>query len=260
MVDYKWIEESLNREANKILLQIKEDYYNKMSNQKKITLDELIKNNLVVIVNRGTNRLNTFAHGGRTLKDGKIHFYPDIRKFKSNEEIVEGATKILPHECFHYFIQPNFQPFSDTLENEMASFYTEGLVEKETRKFCKRHKEQFDFEEANYGFNINFVNRIQSRLDATNYEVVFSESQYLRNIGIYTYEYKEIIKNREYLLRIVSEIAKEFPDDMQERARIKMETMILQEGNANSVKEKLKSFQFITSESIEKLEKQEKQK
>ena len=29
---------------------------------------------------------------------------------------------------------------ADELEKEMASFYTEGLVEKETRKFCKQHK------------------------------------------------------------------------------------------------------------------------
>ncbi len=49
----------------------------------------------------------------------------------------------------------------DNLEKEMASFYTEGLVEREARKFSEKYGSAVPFEKANYGYNINFVNRIK---------------------------------------------------------------------------------------------------
>ena len=164
MIDYKSVQEKLNEEAKKILLLIKKDYYSYMSDEKKQILDELIDGQ-IVIVNQGTSHFNdnTLAHGGRALNDGKIHFYPDVRNF-TTEEAIEVCKGILPHECFHYFIQPDKLRYGSELEKEMSSFYTEGLVEKEARVFFERHQDEIDFEKANYGYNINFVNTIQGRL------------------------------------------------------------------------------------------------
>lgn len=203
MKDYNYIETKLNEEANKIVVLIKGDYYKYMSLEKKQLIDNLIKSKKIVIVNQGPSHFkdNTLAHSGRALNDGKIHFYPDVRNFKTMDEIIENCKQILPHECFHYFIQPDKINFENKLEKEMANFYTEGLVEKETRKFCERHKDNVAFKKANYGYNINFVNAIQEKLQATDYNIIFSENDYLKNIGQYTYEYKIILENKKEALK-----------------------------------------------------------
>lgn len=184
MINYKLIEEELNLEAKKILLLIKEDYYKYMNEEKQKRIDILIESNIVV-VNQGQSifKDNTLAHGGRALKDGKIHFYPDVRKFESNDEAVNKCKKILLHECFHYFLQPDKVEHNvSELEDKMLHYYTEGLVEKESRIFHERHKDEIDFEEANYGFNINFVNLIQNRLNVGSKELIFGAENYLANI------------------------------------------------------------------------------
>ena len=53
MTNYVSIEEQLNEEAKRILVLIKKDYYNVMSEEKKKILDNLL-NGQVVIVSRGT--------------------------------------------------------------------------------------------------------------------------------------------------------------------------------------------------------------
>lgn len=257
--DYALIERKLNEEVNKILVLIKEDYYDNMSDTKKEKLENLLKNDKVVMVNKGVSKFNdnTLAHGGRTLRDGKIHFYPDVREFASNEETIEKCRRLLPHECFHYFIQPDELEFHSEFEMEMASFATEGLVERETRRFAQRHKRAIPFEKANYGFNINFANRLQSMLGLSDNQALFSEDDYLRNIGMCTNAYETILKRKNNLLDEISQIAKEFPIDLQRKVFNKMRTMLLQDGDANAIKENLKTFDFILIESIEKLDESE---
>ena len=254
MINYELVEIELNERAHRILLWIKKDYYEKMSPKKQKVLDDLIKSDKVVSVDKGVSTFNdkTLAHGGRTLRDGKIHFYPDVRNLKSDVEAIEICARLLPHECFHYFIQPDEIQLDSRLE-EMVSFYAEGLVEKEARKFCGIHEGEIAFEKANYGFNINFVNLIQDRLNATSYETIFSEEDYLRSIGLYGFVYRGVLKKKEDLLEALQEIAKEFPKDLQESIYYRMKTIVLQDGNANVVRKKLMEFEFITEKSIEKL-------
>lgn len=254
MVDYNLIEERLNEEAKKILLLIKKDYYSYMSAEKKQILDELIDGQ-IVIVNQGISHFNdnTLAHGGRALNDGRIHFYPDARNF-STEEAIEVCKKLLPHECFHYFIQPDKLRTDNELEEEMASFYTEGLIEKESRIFCERHQDEITFEKANYGYNINFVNKIQNQMGASSYGVIFSEDDYIKSIARYISEYKETLKQRKHNLDTITEIAKSFPPDLQSKVSSKMKKMILQDGNADEVIQRLKDFEFVPESSIKKLE------
>ena len=256
MINYTLVEEKLNEEAKKILLFIKEDYYKYMSIKNKSVIDNLIETGKIVEVNQGISHFNdnTLAHGGRTLNDGKIHFYPDVRSFFNTQEAIEKCKKILLHECFHYFIQPDEAELKNDLEKEMASFFVEGLVEKESRKFYENHKEEIDFEKANYGYNINFVNAIQEDLGASNYEIIFSENDYIKNIGKYSSIYRKVLKQKERNLELVAQISKKFPIDMQRRISQKMKNVITKDGNAEEVKEKLKTFEFISKNDIEKLD------
>ena len=255
MINHSLVEEKLNEEAKKILLLIKEDYYSYMSIKNKSVIDNLIEIGKIVVVNEGISHFNdnTLAHGGRSLRDGKIHFYPDVRGFDT-QEAVEKCKKILLHECFHYFIQPNEKELEDDLEKEMASFFVEGLVEKESRKFYENHKEQICFEKANYGYNINFVNEIQDKLEASSYEIIFSENDYIKNIGKYSSIYRKILKQKERNFEIATEITKRFPTNIKRKILNKMKNMISKDGNAKEVKEKLKIFEFIPIKSIEKLD------
>lgn len=186
MIHYNLLEEQLNEEVKKILALIKKDYDANMSDTKKEVLENLLRSDKVVVVNQGVSKFNdnTLAHGGRALRDGKIHFYPDTSEIQSDEEMTEKCKQILPHECFHYFIQPDELEFHSKFEMEMARFYTEGLVEREARRFASRHKEEIPFEKANYGFNINFTNIAQSLLGLSDKQALFSEEDYLRNIGM----------------------------------------------------------------------------
>ena len=255
MIEYEKVEQILNQQAKIILKLIKNDYYSFMSFEKKRILDELINCDQIVIINKGISHFNdnTLAHGGRALKDGKIHFYPDVRNFNTDEAI-ETCIKILPHECFHYFIQPDNIKLENRLEKEMANFYTEGLVERETRRFSKKHKGEISCSKANYGYNINFVNMIEKRLNASSYEVIFSEDEYVKNIGNYISEYRKILKEKEHNLKVIEDISKYFPMDTQRKALNRMRSIILQDGNAKAVKEKLKTFKFVPIENIQQLD------
>lgn len=254
MINYGLIQENLNIEGNKILLLIKEDYYQYMNDEKKQLIDRLI-NLDIVVVNQGESifKDDTLAHGGRALKDGKVHFYPDVRNFESDEEIIDKCKKILLHECFHYFLQPDKVKCNSKLGQKILHYYTEGLVEKEARKFYERHKDKIDFEKANYGFNINFVDLVQSRLNVGSNEVIFGEENYIKSILDFVAEYDKNEKKKNELLDLAKEISKEFPENMQKRAQNKMRTLILQNGNADIVQEKLQKFDFIKRKSINKL-------
>ena len=255
MINYYLLEESLNKEAKNILILIKADYYDCMSSKKQKVIDSLLEDDKIVLVNQGISIFNdkTLAHGGKTLGDGKIHFYPDTRKFVSDEEMEEKCKRILPHEIFHYFIQPDSLELNTDKEREMASFYTEGLVEREARKFCENHPEII-FEKANYGYNINFVNTIQNLLGADSYDIIFSENDYIRNIEKHADVYNRVIRSKKHMLELVHEISKDFPENLQRRFFEKARTMVLQDGNANAVKEKLKSMEFVSKRSLEKIE------
>ena len=249
MFDYILLENQLNEEVKKILILIKEDYYDTLSTEKKSLLDDLLKSDTVVIVNQGISKFNdnTLAHGGRTLADGKVHFYPDTRKFKSFQEALDTCKKLLPHECFHYFIQSDKLDFTNRLEDEMAHFYTEGLVEKEARSFYEKHKNMITFEKANYGYNINFVNMVQDALGASSHEKIFGEDNYLKDIGKYSKDYEEILKDKKVALDKIEGLANRFPANLQSKIHNRMRTMVLQDGNVDSVVEKLKSIQIPTS-------------
>lgn len=242
MLEYEVVEKKLNEEARKIILLIKGDYYHYMSTKIRQVLEDLLANGQIVVVNKGISHFkdNTLAHGGRALKDGKIHFYPDVRGFDT-EKAIEVCTRRLPHECFHFFIQPDNIRIENQLAREMAGFYTEGLVEREARRFCARHTE-IAFEEANYGYNINFVNMLQSRLGAAEYEMIFSENDYMKNIGRYASEYESILREREEKIRTIAEIAKRFPEDMQRKVLRRTKTVVLRDGNDIAVREKLKDI------------------
>lgn len=251
MVNYELLEQTLNAELKKILNLIKEDYYSSMSEKKKQVLDSLLKSDNIK-VNNGISKLGekNFAHGGRALKDGKIHFYPDSRKFASSKELEEKCKRLLPHEIFHYFIQPDDLKLNTNLEREMASFYTEGLVEKEARKFCERHKD-IAFEKANYGYNINFVNTIQTLLKANSYDVIFSENDYLRNIGKYADEYKECLEKKKKDMNEISKIFKTFPEKLQKQFFNKVQRMVLQNGNIDEAREKLSYISSIVPDDLD---------
>lgn len=259
MFNYKLVEQLLNEKVKKILELIREDYYDNMGNEKKKVLESLMQSDRMVVVNQGISifKDKTLAHGGRTLKDGKIHFYPDVREFKSDEEMVQVCEKLLPHECFHYFIQPDDLEFDSEEERKIANYYTEGLVEREARKFHQKHQDVIAFEEANYGFNISFANMVQMKLGLSNAQATFSESAYLRDIKRVTSAYEVIRKRKEYFLDVIRQIANEFPRELQNKAFERMKTMLLQSGNVNAIKERLKSFGFISADSIAKLENNE---
>lgn len=251
MFDYELIETQLNQKVKVILGLIKQDYYQYMSYQKKKTLDDLIESEKVVIVNKGKSKFEdeTLAHGGRTLGDGKIHFYPDVAEFKSDKNPLEECEKLLVHECFHYFIQPDELEFENQEEKEMADFYTEGLVERESREFCKKHKEIL-FKEANYGYNIKFVNMIQETLNADSYDIIFSEDDYLKNIGKYRGQYNNIISERKEMLNKVEELVKYFPSDMQNKIARRIKSLILRNGNIDNVIKKLKQIPDLPKDVI----------
>ena len=244
MLDYELLESKLNEEARKILLLIKQDYYSYFGKKKKELIDNLINSEKIVVVDKGAFHYNdnTLAHGGRALGDGKIHFYPDSRNFDSLEDAFNKCKKILTHECFHYFIQPDNIKFSTVSELRMAHFYTEGLVEKESRKFYERHKDVISFEKANYGFNINFVNMIQHKLGASSYKTIFGENEYLKNIGQYSNEYDEILKRKKALLDKIINITNLFPAELHSKVYNRMRTMIVQDGDDKDVMEKIKQI------------------
>ena len=255
MIDHKSLEEKLNNEAKHILTLIKSDYYDFMSPRKKYVLDRLLESDDIVVVNQGKCSFDEtiIAHGGRALKDGKIHFYPDCRKFSSDSELIDKCMSLLPHEIFHYFLQPDRIKFEKDSDRELARFYTEGLVEREARKFCENHPEII-FEKANYGYNINFVNTIQNLLGADSYDIIFSENDYIRNIEKHADVYNRVIRSKKHMLELVHEISKDFPENLQRRFFEKARTMVLQDGNANAVKEKLKSMEFVSKRSLERIE------
>ena len=254
MTNYKLVEKQLDDEAKRILILIKKEYYGNMSKEKRKVLDSLL-NGQVVIVNQGVSIFadNTLAHGGRTLRDGKIHFYPDVREFNSEEEIVATCKRLLPHECFHYFIQPDEIRLRSELEKEMASFYTEGLVEREARKLSEKYGSVILFEKANYGYNISFVNRIQNSLQAANYSIIFSENDYIKDISKYFIEYRRILQKRERDLRAISEMVEEVPVNLRKRLHNKMRTIVLQDGEILGLKEKLGELGITLQRNIEKL-------
>lgn len=240
MEKYDLLEQKLNEEAKKILTQIKNDYYEKMSAQKKECLDNLIQTEKVVIVDRDLrdSDKHTLAHGGRGRKDGKIHYYPNSRNFHTYEAMVEKCQGILPHEIFHYFIQPDNMNFDTRIESEMANFYTEGLVEKEARKFCENHPE-FLFIKARYGYNIVFVNDIQRLLGADSYEVIFSENDYLKNIGEYIDAYENIMHERNKSELMIKKLVKSYPHEMQRKFFDGAIKMAWEDGNADETIENL---------------------
>lgn len=239
MVNYKELEKRLNDEAIRILLLVKSDYYQYMGENAKKTMDSLLESKQVINVNTGLSKFedNTLAHGGRALEDGKIHFYPDTRNYETTELAFEKCVSILPHEIFHYFIQPD--RIIEREARELADFYTEGIVEKETRKFCKRHSEEIKYEEANYGYNINFVNMIQGKLNANNYNEIFGDRQYLSDIGIYEEEYRQVIKSKERDLAQADELALKFPKELQRRIKNAIRHMALQHGNLDEATKKI---------------------
>ena len=242
MIDYNLVEKDLNKKVKKIILLIKNDYYCYMSPRKKQILEDLIINEQIVIVNQGISHFNdnTLAHGGRALMDDKIHFYPDVRGFNTKEAI-ETCGKILPHECFHYFIQPDNINIRSRIEIEMANFYTEGLVEKESRKFCKSH-EEVDLREANYGYNINFVNKIQKKMNADSYGVIFSENDYLKDISSYYNEYMKIKEQQKKDFNEIDKLVKNYPINITPRMLRKIKSVALIDGNISRIKENFKEI------------------
>lgn len=259
MLDHELLKESLNNDARIILTLIKEDYYSFMSDEKRRVLDELLASPEIVIVDKGLRGPddNTLAHGGRGKKDGKIHYYPDSRHFDSDTEMIEKCRSILPHEIFHYFLQPDAIKLRRGPEREMANYYTEGLVEKETRKFIARHPE-IPYDKANYGYNINFVNMLQRRLNADSNEVMYSESDYLKDIGQYLGTYIFVRHSQESMSKAIDEISEEVPENMRDRFRKKAKSMIDKEGNAGELIGKLKSLRLVSEESLRSLEKQDR--
>ncbi len=254
MVDHELLEAKLNEEARKILALIKNDYYQFFSDKKREVIDSYLNGEKVVIVNRGVSiyRDNTIAHGGRTLGDGKIHFYPDVRDYSSTEEAFEKCKGLLPHECFHFFIQPDDLDYKEEdPRRPIAGYYTEGLVEKEARKFYEKHKDTVTFEKANYGFNINFVNMIQARVGATEYTDIFSEKKYLIDVDKYKDEYESVLESKKALLAKVPELIKVFPLSFQAEMYQTIRTLIKQDGSLDSAIQKINSCKSFRIEDLD---------
>lgn len=254
MTNYNLLETELNEEAKRILSLIKIDYYDKMSDKKKKVIDELLESDKIVIVDKGfcPHGRNIIAHGGRSKGDGKIHYYPDSREYKSDEEMVEECKSILAHEVFHYFIQPDAIEIEDKYK-KMASYYTEGLVEKETRKFCARHQE-IKYNDANYGHYIKFVNMIQGALDAGSYEVIFSESDYLKNIGRFETVYQKIIKEKYKTIEVLMRLSLKVPKNQRKELFKHAKARFLRDGDIRGVKEGLRREGFFEEADLDMLE------
>ncbi len=254
MVDHESLELILNKEAKRILNQIKIDFYDKMSDKKKALINSLIESEKIIIVDNGICPLgrNILAHGGRAKGDGKIHYYPDSREFESDEDMIEECSGILAHEVFHYFIQPDAIDIDDDYR-EMASYYTEGLVEKETRKFCMRHPD-IKYTHANYGHYMKFVNMVQGSLDSGSYEIIFSESDYLKNIGKYKDLYEKIMEERDFVLNFLNELMDKAANKDEWKAIRNIKVMFLRYANVEDVKENLNRLQFINKSDLAKLE------
>ena len=255
MPNYELLKENLNKDAKIILMLIKEDYYQYMSTEKKKVLDDLLASPEIVIVDKGLKEPDdrTLAHGGRGKNDGKIHYYPDSRQFDSEEEMLEKCRSILPHEIFHYFLQPDAINLTARTDREMANFYTEGLVEKETRRFIKNHPE-ISHDKATYGYNITFVNLLQGPLNAASFETIFSESDYLKDIKNFFPTYKYVTKGKERMLETIREISMELPENLRRRFKESASKMVMQDGNARELVSKLKALGIVSKKSIDRLE------
>ena len=248
------LEKKLNLEAKNILELIKNDYYDIMSDKKKDKLDELLKSDKIIIVNEGISLFNdnTLAHGGRTLGDGKIHFYPDTRDAKSDDEMFELCRKILPHEIFHYF-QPDEIIYKNEEESKIASFYYEGLVEKQTRKFCENHPE-IPYEKANYGYNISFTDTVNFILGLNKDETIFKNDKQIKDIDKYANLYYQINKEKDDVIEILNEICNELPITFRQRIFERAKTIILQDGDTKTVCKKLRDIKLVSDKNINRLE------
>ena len=129
----------------------------------------------------------------------------------------------------------------DSENQEMANFYTEGLVEKESRKFCKSH-EEVDLREANYGYNINFVNKIQKKMNADSYGVIFSENDYLKDISSYYNEYMKIKEQQKKDFNEIDKLVKNYPINITPRMLRKIKSVALIDGNISRIKENFKEI------------------
>lgn len=251
MYNCKQAEDILNQEAVKILKLIKNDYYAFMSQEKKNTIDTLISEGKVVIVNEGLyiDDPGIFALVSKKFKERRINFYPEARSFESFENFIQYAKGILPHECFHYFIRPNDHMDKQRVSREMVRFYKEGLVEREARRFYEAHKSEISFSKAGYGYNIDFVNMVQPKLSADTYEVIFGESDYINGINDYTKEYNELLANQEERKNLVKKELKGLP-----KIRGNLIKIIEEEGIKAPIEEKLEIFkQSIPKEKNEEM-------
>lgn len=160
------IEVDLNREFNdkakEYLKQIKEDYYEYLSDDKKKFLDELIEKDNIVIESDYSKYKEVHpgdiptAHGGRVFDDGLIHIYEP--SFKENQKYAMESVMI--HELFHYLIRPE-DSVKYTEDEKMRSYISEGLVDLYTTEFMKKRNIFPDYLSNYYG-NILFV---RDRLD-----------------------------------------------------------------------------------------------
>ena len=135
-------------------------------------------------------------------------------------------------------------------EKEMVVFYTEGLVEREARRFKQKHGTTISFEKANYGYNINFVNKIQNSLQAT-HSTIFSERDYIKGIGKYFNEYRRILQDRERDLNEINKMVQEVPISLRKSVQHRMRTIALQNGGILGMKEKLKELGITLKRNIE---------
>ena len=157
--DYKYIQTRLDKETKEIFQNIWKKYGKYIKNKEKLKVIEDRFNSIseicgIVVVDepneddikQQTDNIPP-AHSGRGKGDGKIHVYPHSKIFKDANS-VDNIIKIyveemVPHEVFHYYIQPDLYDKDDIEKHGddawLGHKLTEGLVETYTQKYMKEN-------------------------------------------------------------------------------------------------------------------------
>ena len=229
-IDYQKIQELIDSKSKEIFINIFNEYFRYISNDKgkvrdledkeKMQLDE--ENNLVsvgkiIVVNRLDEDNPDFdkisenvpaGHGGRHKRDNLIHIYPFSKALDYiltlDEMIRTLINEIVVHEIFHFYVKPDIYKGidkEDDVDKVFKDSLTEGIIQSLTNIYMKKYG--LGEPQTGYGQEILLVNDIISDLQSQNY----TKEQIM--YFLFNDDYKELIgrcKNGEniknnYLIR-----------------------------------------------------------
>jgi len=256
MIDYIKISEILNEKCKRIIQLIELDYGKFMSYENKCFLKTLESRNNIEINKPEETKINgisipeedTFAYGGRTFSDNRIHFFLyRLKNQYDTQEYIKICEQVMIHEIFHYFIRPDIVKIGQNTWHgneieELSHFFTEGLVELFAREFYKKHMDEFEFEMANYGYNVLFAQRVldniifEQNVAAFNMDILeIFKSQKSNSKEDFIQLYHQIKRSCAQMEQLVMEIAQDYkPTNSKEFAK-SLIGRCKREGNTNSV-------------------------